>query len=266
MKSLPIWLVSFVAVVIDLGGALVECGSAQQVSPPPLRINLVLDKLSYALGTETIGLAMTIENIGDPPANIITAKGFSAQPFYLTLTFIDPDGKGIVANASTNSFSPEPAPPQAILVGDELRQMEEVEVLPGNFIVTNTVPDVRDFYTFTKGGRYTVSATIPIVTYPAISRTEGGLNFVELESATFSGVLESNTASFELSAPAPPGDLDGDQDVDSNDLAILLRDRNTLVSQSLCGAPCDLDGDGAITALDVRRAMLLCTRSRCAIP
>jgi hypothetical protein len=263
MKSLQVWLMSVVGVVVGLSGVLVGQSSAQP-APPPLQVNLVLNKLTYALGTEAIGLAITIENSG--AADIITAKGFRTQPFYLTLTFIDPEGKGIVAKASTDSFSPEPAPPQTLLDGDVFVEVEEVEILPGNFIVTNTVPDARDFYTFTKGGRYTVTATIPIVTYPDISRTEGGLNFADLDSANFRGALESNTVNFVLIGPPSPGDLDEDGDVDNNDIDRLLGDRNKLVSQSLCGQPCDLDNDGAITAVDVRRMMLLCTRPRCATP
>lgn len=62
-----------------------------------------------------------------------------------------------------------------------------------------------------------------------------------------------------------PGDLDGDGDVDQNDLNIILADRNKGVALSACGARCDLDGDGRITALDARRLTTLCTRPRCAI-
>ena len=62
-----------------------------------------------------------------------------------------------------------------------------------------------------------------------------------------------------------PGNFDGDGDVDQNDLSILLADRNKSVSTSTCGAPCDFDGDGRITALDARKFRLLCTRSRCAL-
>ncbi len=64
--------------------------------------------------------------------------------------------------------------------------------------------------------------------------------------------------------PSLPGDLDRDGDVDQNDLNILLSDRDKTVAQSSCGAPCDLDGDGRITALDSRKLVLLCTRPRCA--
>jgi hypothetical protein len=77
-----------------------------------------------------------------------------------------------------------------------------------------------------------------------------------------------NSVNGEISDPggiamliARPGDLDGDADVDQNDVNILLGYRNK--PASACPA-CDLDGDGMITALDARKLVLLCTRPRCA--
>ena len=61
--------------------------------------------------------------------------------------------------------------------------------------------------------------------------------------------------------PAVPGDLDGDGDVDLNDINFLLKYRNQ--PASVC-PECDIDGDGMITALDSRKLVLMCTRPGCA--
>jgi amidase len=59
------------------------------------------------------------------------------------------------------------------------------------------------------------------------------------------------------------GDVDGDGDVDNNDLNLILAARNT--SASSVNDLRDLNGDGKIDALDSRILTTLCTRPRCAV-
>ena len=58
------------------------------------------------------------------------------------------------------------------------------------------------------------------------------------------------------------GDVDGDNDVDTDDLAIIQSRLNT--SAVSAGDACDLNRDGRIDALDTRILATLCTRARCA--
>ena len=67
-----------------------------------------------------------------------------------------------------------------------------------------------------------------------------------------------------LVAASQLGDLDGDGDIDNDDLNLLLAELNTPVSGSTCGVRCDLNEDGAINALDARQLVARCTRPRCA--
>lgn len=62
-------------------------------------------------------------------------------------------------------------------------------------------------------------------------------------------------------AASIPGDIDGDGNVDRNDIAIIFSARNQAASGP--ADPRDLDRDGRITVLDARKAMLLCTRPSC---
>lgn len=59
------------------------------------------------------------------------------------------------------------------------------------------------------------------------------------------------------------GDLDGDGDIDVDDMAMILAARNTSANET--DDPRDLDEDGRITVLDARKLVLLCTRPRCAV-
>lgn len=58
------------------------------------------------------------------------------------------------------------------------------------------------------------------------------------------------------------GDVDGDGDVDRDDVGLILFARNQPASGP--DDPRDLNGDGTITVLDARQAALMCTRPGCA--
>ena len=58
-----------------------------------------------------------------------------------------------------------------------------------------------------------------------------------------------------------PGDLNGDGDIDRDDIAIIRLHLNQSADECF---DCDIDGDGVITILDARKLVRLCTRLRCA--
>ena len=58
-------------------------------------------------------------------------------------------------------------------------------------------------------------------------------------------------------------DIDGDNSVDKNDIALVLKRRNQSATSN---DPADSDRDGKITATDARLCVAKCDRAQCAAP
>lgn len=86
-----------------------------------------------------------------------------------------------------------------------------------------------------------------------------GLSTITINAYGFSKTIVVNVGVYQLR-----GDLNGDGDIDQDDLNIILKALNT--SSTGPGDPRDLNGDGVINALDARILVTLCTRSGCAAP
>jgi fibronectin type 3 domain-containing protein len=104
-------------------------------------------------------------------------------------------------------------------------------------------------------GVYDEITTSPVVTHTWTQPYDGvvGLLVTDgegLSSTDFAGVTVKLI-----------GDLDGDGDIDKDDVNMILKYRNQ--PASVCPA-CDIDGDGKITVLDSRKLVLRCTRPSCA--
>ena len=96
------------------------------------------------------------------------------------------------------------------------------------------------------------------------------LGYAEISSHVLEALsTQLYSGSGQTARPRPPfgesiGDLDHDDDIDRDDLNILLQDLGESVSQSACGARCDLNGDGQISNLDAHELIQLCSRPQCA--
>ena len=88
-----------------------------------------------------------------------------------------------------------------------------------------------------------------------------GSNYFDQQEVVFDG--PNDRLRLFTAEPVVRGDLDGDGDVDRNDLTVLLARRNTPATGP--DDPADLDGDGVITALDARILVTLCTSPGCAV-
>jgi hypothetical protein len=91
-----------------------------------------------------------------------------------------------------------------------------------------------------------------------ITGTAPGVTSINISYRNAAAVVPVSVGIFELK-----GDLNGDGDVDQDDLDILLKALNTAATGP--GDPRDLNGDGRIDALDARILTTLCSRPRCSV-
>ena len=193
-------LVSLVSLV--LGSAVGPPVEAQLLPGPGVSVGLALDRATY-LASDPIQVIVALTNVSGAP--VVTAQSVTKEPLPLLLTFIDPDGLPIIAQAF-GSTTHEGGPPPTLLLGTEYVQVDPVVVLAPGASSAVTLPNARLFYLLTKPGRYTVTATVPLRTYPAILRTgEDGTAYAQLDTALFGGAMTSNTVEFFLVV-----DADGD--------------------------------------------------------
>lgn len=205
--------------------AATQCRTQAVMSPggPEICVSLVfLDQDgnatdSYALDDKVMA-RISLENVGE--GDIITSKNFSQKPFHLLLHFYDPDGKLITAEHPIGA--PDSPPPLVKFVGGKLDQVEAIERLnggtlnddevEGGWVMTVGPFNVHDFYLLAKSGDYMAKAVISMTAYPESALLPGS-KYAKLDSAYWSGTLESNMVDFTIVA----GDSDNDGVLDDVD-------------------------------------------------
>jgi len=201
------WALALFICLVSLPGTVIWAQT-----PPGVTVSVALDQAQYHLGVDPIKFAVTLKNVsGD---TVLAGDGLTSEPLALLLTFLDPDGQPIIADQQTLQTN-DPPPPRVLTVEDagglvDLVQVDPLESLAPTFVQSVTVADARTLYTALNppdapAGYYRVTCTVPVRTYAAIYRTVSGVDYAQLDTATFGGVITCPTTTFALFA-----DKDGD--------------------------------------------------------
>jgi hypothetical protein len=215
MKKIFLGVVTCLIVIglISLGDGMAQAPSIKVTLSLSLTDTRVPDQPVYLLDDpstqgvvdpDRLKIVLTLIKTGNLE---VTSKDFSTNPFHLFLAFTGPDGKTI--NATKLIIKPHqdpPLAPQTVVDNNDLVQVEEVDTLPNNWVLSITIPDAHAFYPLSNAGRYSVKAIIPMRTYLGIDYP-GPPHYSRLadSSKKWSGALYSNTEYFTLVA-----DKDGD--------------------------------------------------------
>ena len=240
---------------VSAAGRLLTIDTATgTVSPDPAPVFPGVSSLHYDSNTSTLlavalvsGMnklvkvdpatgAFTEEVSGQLPGPMGVSGGVSALDAATNRYVASFGGRLLAINTQTGATSPIPAPP--------FSGVSSLETGPFWSSSNETVATIDQTGLLTAQGP--------------------GMTTIRAASATISCETTGTCATLTVLAQVI-GDLDGDLDVDRDDLRVLLADRNNPVGGSACGAPCDLNQDGLITALDARILVTLCTRPRCAV-
>ena len=199
---IKLMIILMVAVSVSLTISVAAYGT-----PPEITVSLALtdsrttNGLVYLLG-DPIPFNLILRNNG---SEVITSRGFQAEPFHLYLMFKGPDGTIKAMKFGEEAMTPPP-PNVIIDANGNPVQVEAVESILNGWIKGVTVPDARSYYALTKAGKYSVTAVIPMRTYAEVYQTIDGISYAKIDPVLWQGALKSEPIEFSIVADA---DADG---------------------------------------------------------
>ncbi|NOX91237.1 MAG: hypothetical protein GXP18_01950 [Gammaproteobacteria bacterium] len=238
-------------------GGFRQPGSQGSGAPNPASI----DPLTGIYTWDTAGA--TLANSGRNTlysTQVMIEDGTTKVPldFFIQLTTVDSDPPIIQP--------PENLPPicnttRVIATGDTL-----------TFDIVASDPDAGDIITLNSAGLPSgafMTPVLPITGNPVSSTfswtpdvTQTGNVLVSFSARSSSGGFSQCPVTLEV-LTIQKCDVDGDNNIDTNDISLIFADRNTPATGP--GDPRDMDEDGVITVLDARQCVLQCDLANCQI-
>jgi hypothetical protein len=181
----------------------------------------------------------------------------SGRVYTITYSAEDASGNTAIGSATVEVLN---QPPLANAGADQTVRLGSLVTLDGSNSVDPDQGPSPLIFAWTKAAGPDVALTGADSAKPTFTPTVKGVYTFSL--TVNDGQTNSSPDEVTITVPAL-GDLDGDGDVDQNDVNVVTAARNTPAN-----GPNDLrdiNGDLKIDALDARKLVTLCTRPRCAV-
>ena len=267
-------LVVFVGLSLSLYSMWAQTGAVFSITSPHSGQqynsgDTILLSVSPAPGVALTALGVVGPNIWDdrePPSTIpIPISQGYAGPLTLHVTVVsDKNVQGsayvtvnVVPLAALQQIKVEPPLVQLVAPGSSagLSTLEEDQLIVTGLYADGINRDISRLNSTLFSSDNPRVATIDSKGH--VAAVAPGITVLRITNGVITGSTTVKVNIFELQ-----GDLDGDGDVDQDDLNIILHALNT--SSTGPGDPRDLNGDGKIDALDARILVTLCSRPGCA--
>ncbi len=238
-------------------GGFRQPGSPRSGSPNPAHI----DPLTGIYTWDTAGAILATRGRNTLySTQVMVEDGTTKVPldFFIQLTTADPNPPVILPPANSPQICHTT---QVIFLGDTL-----------TFDIVASDPDAGDTVTLNSAGLPSGAFTTPVlpITGNPVSSTfswtpdttQVGNVLVSFNATSSSGGFSQCPVTLQVSA-VPNCDVDGDNNIDTDDISRIFTARNTPTTNP--GDPRDVDRDGVITVLDARQCALQCDLTDCQV-